>query len=272
MNKQRRLKSIILSLILCVMVSFTGLNPAMAGGPDDVMPPVPLESNWSVMIAPYGWLFGINGHVTVNDRTAQIDSTPIDTLKNFSDIDFIGELHLEVGKGPWAFMFDPTYLKISKSAMVNDNSATLGTTLTLIDFGVFRSVKTWMIYHDLHSIVFQLFAGGRYLKLTADITVNETQAKGRQSFIVPILGGRLLIQLADQVNLWVRGDFGGFGIDHTHNTWSASAVMDYVFNKTFALAWGFRVLGVDYSRQMLQRYFAMKTIYYGPELGLIIRF
>ena len=260
---------------LPLIALFFSISAFANGGSVPTPPPkAPSSSPWQFIIAPYGWIFGMKGDMTIKGSTTTLDVTPLDVLKALNKVDAIFQLHVEARKGRWAFMFDPTYLKVTQDGSMGPISVSVTPSILLVDFGAFYSVLTHQLSQSLYSpLTFQVFAGGRYFEMKARIEPKRLPSVTQeQSFTTPIIGARILSQLGQNVYLILRGDYGGFGIDGVKNTWAASLLGQYAFTRHVALALGFRVLGIDYGTGSGANRFAVDTRIYGPVLGLQFSF
>lgn len=230
------------------------------------------KTEWDYTIAPYGWIFGINGSMTVKGTTIKIDTTPGDTLKLLKDVDFIGQLHMEANKGPWTILLDPTYLKLTQDGSMGPLAATVSPEIAFVDFGTFYTLANPRIAQTQKPLLIQVLGGGRYFHMRIKIRPSMLPSVSEsQDFVTPIIGGRIKTQLDKRWNLLIRGDIGGFGIDDVKKTWSASAITEYSLNKKCMLALGFRVMGIDYAHGSGASRFAIDTRFWGPVFGIIFK-
>jgi len=227
------------------------------------------DYKWHFLIAPYGWLFGMHGPLVVKGSVTNVDLTPSDTLRLISDIDAIWQLHLEALHGPLALMVDTTYLKLTTDVGVGPIGLTLTPSLTIIDFGAFYTIATNPAMGDATTPVrFQLFGGGRYFKIAARVTPKRFPTiSGSQHILAPIVGARLIFPVEKQFQFIVRGDVGGFNVDCTRSTWSATILGQYLFHHWLALSVGYRALGVHFMKEASGGDLTL----YGPVVGLIFK-
>lgn len=243
------------------------------------------SDGWHFLIAPYGWLSSISADISVKDITEHIF---IPTSKIFKNLDFVGELHLEASRGPWTFMLDPTYLKLSVDTtagpiyvgplnriVIGPVDASVGSQTLLIDGGVFyRVYQVQTAPSQLFS--FEVLGGARYLGLKNTISLGLSQAElfpginvsDSTNVVAPILGGRIK-QDFSKAHLWLRGDVGGFGVDDVTDTWSAIAGLTYNVSPHVDLGIAYRVLKINVNKSDT---LAFDTLMYGPELGIVFQY
>jgi len=212
----------------------------------------------------------MTGKLTAAGNTVNLDTQPSDTLENLDKVDFIGEVHIEVGHGRWDFMLDPTYLKLSTNVGFGPISAGLSPELAIIDFGAYYSVLQHAAINGApNPIVFQVFAGGRYFHMGAEVSPKKLPTiSGSASFIAPMLGARIKLPVDPNFTFVLRGDYGGFGVDHASSTWSAAILGKVHMYKCLSFAVGYRLLGIDYSENNS----GMDGTLYGPVIGVIFKF
>lgn len=73
------------------------------------------SDDWHFSVAPYGWLSSLSSDITIKNTTNHLF---IPFGKILKEIDFAGEIHIEANRGPWTFMLDPTYIKLSSKSTV----------------------------------------------------------------------------------------------------------------------------------------------------------
>lgn len=236
-------------------------------------PPLSSEQ-WRFSITPYGWLIGMSGDLTTKGNTTHVSSKPVDVFDYIDDLDFFGELHAEVSKGNWAFIINPTYLKLTTEATVGPINATISPRIGLLDFGVFYSVNQFLWNStdaNTNTPTIQAFVGGRYVSLENILTLDAGGSfKGEQDWVVPIIGGRIYGSMSPSWRYSLRGDIGGFGIDNNNFTWSAVALAHYAIQRHVMFSLGYRVLDEDYSVGTGANKFAFDVIMHGPLVGLTI--
>lgn len=252
--------------LCCVANTFAGTY-----NPPPVMP-ITDEESWQYVIAPYGWLFGANGSITVRDNPSTVDFTPIDTLERLDKVDFLYQLHLEAHKRPWAVMVDGTYIKLTENARLGPLSASISPELTLIDFGVFYTVMDLGIPATEGHVQFDIFGGGRYGRMKITLTPTRLPSLGgERDFITPTLGGRMITRPNENLGVTLRGYIGGFGVDGVKYIWSATGLVNFFITDNTAIAAGYRIVGIDYENGSGANRFAINARTYGPVIGLFFK-
>jgi hypothetical protein len=238
------------------------------------------EDKWEFFVAPYFWMAGIEGDLTVKGTSSHVNVPFRDILQ---DLDFGGEVHVEAWKSRWGIFLDATYLKLS----VDDTgtSQTLGPVDVdvdvgewLVEFGGLYRLGRWSLgKNDGRALSLEALGGGRYWDVSVDVDATAPLAGlGRdvsrsKNWIDPFIGARLGVDLTRKLSLVLRGDIGGFGVG-SQFTWNASAIFGYHFSPMISAYLGYKALGVDYETGSYHRKFKFDVIMYGPIVGLGIKF
>lgn len=264
------------------------LNASFAGGAVNINTnyTTPTDDGWQFLIAPYGWMASISGDITVKGITNHIFIPFSEILDH---LDFVGEVHFEASHGRWAFMFDPTYLKVSKGFTTNSievgplNRFVIGpitgkivSQTLLIDGGIFYQILSANNAASTQFISLEMLGGARYFYLRNKITLNPRLSElfpgitvsGSTSVAAPIIGLRIKDNFA-KLHLWLRADVGGFGVDHINNTWSIIPGMSYSISPNVELGLAYRVLKIKVTKAVSS---SLDILMYGPELGVVFRF
>ena len=231
---------------------------------------------WQFSVAPYLWAVGLNGEQTVKGNTSDIDASFIDIIEE-SDTIFALQAHFELHNGTWGVFFDPTFMTLTMDGKVGPIDVDLDFDYWLVEFGGVYKVASWPQEGDADAVL-ELLAGGRYTSLDADIDLTATRfatsVSGKQDWIDPFVGARGLIPLTEGVNLFLRGDVGGFGVgsDFTYNLVGTVGWDMTVFGNDATLHAGYRVLYQDYEDGSGADRFAYDITTHGPMIGMNFRF
>ncbi|PHQ81896.1 MAG: hypothetical protein COB66_01110 [Coxiella sp. (in: Bacteria)] len=266
---------------LLMISSIFQLTDIYAGGPDQQ----PTSAPWHFTVAPYGWIFGQNGDMTVQGTKTHIDLTPIDVLKNIHYLDFIFQLHMEAAKGPWAVMVDSTYMKISPTSRVDLGTVTvppgsvpasldIKTTIkfSILDMGTYYTFLQKTFSQPYRWIKIEGLLGARDVYIAASMNLTplrlaQQSASGNANWFSPMTGARMTLHIWRPFAILLSGDVAGTG---SNFSWNTTALGSYSFNHYTALALGYRVLSFDGSRGSGANKFKMDMIYYGPVIGLVV--
>ncbi len=220
------------------------------------------DGGWKTEIAPYAWLAGVSGDVTIKGVTADVN-------ESFSDIskvlDFGGMLHVESGKDKFSVLFDTAYIKLSDTRTF----MRMNMTESITELGAaYRVIGV----ENGPGLALDILGGGRYWYLKSDITLfgvaNQT---GRQDWIDPFAGARLRWSFTKNLMLVVRGDVGGFNVGAT-SSWNAVGTIVYSVSDFFSMAAGYRALNAHYETGEWINKFDYDATMAGPVIGALFSF
>jgi hypothetical protein len=101
-----------------------------------------------------------------------------------------------------------------------------------------------------------------------DRNFQRTVSSGR-TWLEPMIGAKLGVQVSDPVILWLRGDVSGFGLAGSPNlSWNIIAGADWWISPTTSLQLAYRFYQIDYGNNDLR----LKLGSNGPFLGVTFNF
>ena len=235
---------------------------------------------WQFSVSPYIWMVNLDGEQTVEGNTVDVDAGFFDIIEE-SDSIFALQAHFELHNGTWGVFFDPTYMKLTMDGEFADGPIDIDVDLdfeyALIEFGGVYKIWTWPTDVGPEAGI-ELLAGGRYTSLDADIDLTATRVGesvgGKEDWIDPFVGARTLIPLTEGVNLFLRGDIGGFGVgsDMTYNVIGTVGWDMTVFGNDATLLVGYRVLYQDFEDGSGANRFAYDMTTHVPIFGMDVHF
>ena len=86
-----------------------------------------------------------------------------------------------------------------------------------------------------------------------------------------MIGARWSKYLTPRLNVALRGDYGGFGLDGVSRTFDVYAFLNYAFTKNWNMALAWRSMGVKFQRGVAPTQFAMNMHFWGPLIGFAYR-
>ncbi|MCX7411772.1 MAG: hypothetical protein NTZ32_27170 [Planctomycetales bacterium] len=220
-------------------------------GGDSITGPSATQGTW-VVVAPYGWLSGINGQVVTHGQVLNVNVSPSDVLQSLGDVNGAFMLHTEVGRGDWGLILDVSLIRLTPQVAVGPVVIDADLQQTLMEFlGMYRLVDASDYWVEGKSLTVDLLAGARYYQvsnsLTIDlpgpITLENDQSK---TWVDMVIGARTRVPVTSSLDLFARADIGGFGVGSSSNlAWNVVAGVDYQWNSWTSLGAGYRVLDID---------------------------
>ena len=282
--------------------------PAAAQSPSE--PPAADPSPWTFKLTPYAWLTFMSGQQTVRGRTVNVDTN---FVREFSSSESLVPV-MGYFEARWrdkiSLFVDVLYANMTAGAGGTRNffpepgvagwvaaSTALNYETLIVEFGAtYEVVKVGpTTTNGVGQTAFDFLMGGRYWLQRADLTLTlgggvnvntsdlQFSADGSRAFarsgnvqwVDPVLGFRVRHQLAENQDLSLEADLGGFGMG---SRISAQAVGTYAyrFGRSGSVDWsvvlGYRALHVDYSRGSGNDLFRMNILQHGPIIGVNARF
>ncbi|MCF8033561.1 MAG: hypothetical protein K9K66_04865 [Desulfarculaceae bacterium] len=267
MGKKIRLNVLVLLLIF----TFLTAMPAVASE----------ESGWRFEFTPYVWLTGIDTDITVGRLSADVDVSFSDIWDNFDQVVALSG-RFEAWHGDWGLIADGTYSKISTDQTVQTKGG--GDITAKPDFKI-SFVEMAVAYEAYRSrgeghpqVVIQPYLGGRYNYFNQELELqfpSQGTTRGTSdSWIDPMVGGRLEVLLSHAWRLGVRGDIGGFGISNCADlSWQLAVGVDWRFVDWASLKLGYQWYYTDYKNDSSgSDAFSFDGTLQGPWLGMTFYF
>ena len=234
-----------------------------------------------VLIAPYGWIAGINGSVGVGERVVNVDITPGDVISNLGSINGALMLHTEVGKGDWGFILDANLLRASTSASTARAQVDVTLQQTMIEFlGMHRLMEMPDFLVEGRSATIDVLGGGRYYDFGNIFTVHPfdpnlptVPANLSSTWVDLVIGGRARVPISKSLDAFARADIGGFGIgDSSTLAWNLIAGADWRMSSCSSLIAGYRELNVNRTGGVGGTAFEYDSKMYGPFMAITFEF
>ncbi|MDH3710186.1 MAG: hypothetical protein OER04_09885 [Cyclobacteriaceae bacterium] len=229
------------------------------------------EDNWEFVVAPYIFFTSLTGDAGVGVTGSTEVSADFSDLLKVLEFGFM--FHGEVQKGDWGGMIDITFAKVGDDLSVARNGiADVEAKLAIIEaFGNHRFVREWghidafagVRFWDIDLDMSLDLGGGLF---TGDITRGD-------SYVDPVIGGRVLYNFSDTWFAMLRSDIGGFGVGSDFS-FNVQPSLGYRFTDTFSLVGQYRYLTTDFSSGTsgTTDYFLLDINLHGPLVGFVFQF
>jgi hypothetical protein len=232
----------------------------------------PSGDRWHVTVAPYLWIASMDGNATVGGIKSDVDVPFSDLLKDLS-----GGLMMavDVEKGRFGIGVNGLFARVSSDADVGPIEIDVTSDSGQLAILPYYRVLEWQYGtsssgEPLH-LVIASEAGFRYTYLRTELEVRGGRTvDGSESWVDPLIGSRIGLELTDRFAIIGEGNFGGFGVGADF-TWNAQAYVGYefsLFGRPTTLLFGYRALSQDYDHND----FAWDVTMHGPVIGAATRF
>ncbi|TCT02198.1 hypothetical protein [Aquabacter spiritensis] len=217
----------------------------------------------------YLWASGLSGTTSTLPPlpAANVDLSFGDVLKNF-DGGLMGAVEMRAGR--WSVIGDVMFTQVSPgTTMPGPFAADVSVRSRSL------TVQGDVLYRLYASETFDIDAGAglRFWNLDNRLTIGPGLAPAgiahdvSQSWLDPILAGRVSARLGGPWSVVLLGDVGGFDLG-ARLTWQVIGTVNYQWNENLALRAGYRALSVDYQNGD----FLYDVLMQGPILGATYRF
>ena len=217
------------------------------------------QDEWEFVLAPYGWISGMNGTAGVAGATTELDISFGDIVDN---LEIGGLAHFEASTGRWTAIFDGMYMGIGQGSV--QPPAAVDVDQVLFEFGAAYR------FTDVVALV----AGGRYVSLDTRLQLflgDGATISGSQSWVDPFVGLRVHTDLNERWTVHAQTDIGGFGVA-SDVTWNVAGHLGFRLTPRLTLLGGYRALGIDYEDGVGLDRFAYDVTTSGLQLGLSVAF
>ena len=264
------------------------LAAGLACSPAEAGDAAPAAAPWKLSVTPYAWATSLHGKAGVAGRTADVDVSFSDLLKNLNGAVM---LDLELRKGRFALMSDSVYANLEDDSSTGQDRIKIDTTANMLIQGLAATyrVGTWQLAEFDRagplSVAVDPYAGIRYTYLDTELKgkldlpnlgVNAKRtAEGDKNWVDPIVGLRTIWKLGDRLSLLAAADIGGTS-QNSDYSWQAIGLVGYRFglfgtNNANLLA-GYRALHQKYEDGNGRNEFDWDVTIHGPVVGLTIAF
>lgn len=250
------------ALVLASLPVFAGSSAPIMEQP--ATPPAGV-SPWEFRMALYGWAEGLDGDIGFLGRTAPVDVSFSDIVKEL-DMGFMGAF--ELSRGRWSLAADLVYADIGADGKIAETS---------IDFTERQILGNLTINYEAlqtDSMALFLYAGARVNWMDFTLELDDGRTPNRdfkesvsQSWVDPIIGARFAADLSETFFFFASGDIGGFDVS-SELTWQAMAGFGYRVMENGSLLLGYRAIGTDYTHGG----FAYDIVASGPVIGFEYKF
>jgi len=221
------------------------------------------QAQWEFDFAPYFWLGDSSGDQTVRGINATVDLDFFDDVADNLDKGF--QFHFEAKKDRWSFIFDPTLLEIVTSQNTGAAAFETRAKSVVIDMKV--------AYEFIGPL--ELLAGLRYYESDLDINLASPaiQVSQDEDWWDAVVGVRYRWSAGERWSFLAEGDVGGFDFGSSSDiAWNLSLVATWSFGPNYDLAFGYRILDIDYDRGSGLNGFRYNIQTNGPLIGVNFNF
>jgi hypothetical protein len=200
-------------------------------------------SEWKFRLTPYAWTPRTKMNLTVGPVSR---STTIDFVDIVPQLHFALAGHFEATWREWTGFLDLLYMSVGKSETQQGVSVSLGLQEGFFEFGGTYRLGPVSL-GQAGRFAFEPLAGGRFIWVHESLGGPNQKVSGSADVIDPIVGGRITYLITDTLELWFRGDVGGFGIsdNQTRLSYNLIAGVNWRVSDRWSAAAGWRYMNID---------------------------
>ena len=211
---------------LAMAATLAAAAPAVAQQPTGTG--TPAGDRWTITVAPYLWAAAMDGNATVAGIKSDVDVPVEDVLK---DLSFGAMLAVDVEKGRFGIGFNGLFARVSPDSKVGDIKFDVTSDSGQLAILPFYRLVEWQYGTSSSGAPLRLVvapeAGFRFTYMRTEIDVHPGRTvDGSESWVDPLIGSRIGLELTDHWGIIGEGNLGGFEVGSDF-TWNAQAYLGY---------------------------------------------
>jgi hypothetical protein len=203
------------------------------------------ESDWHFTVSPYLWFAGVHGNIAgPNGREFGFSASPGDLLSHFR-IGLMGAVEPRYKR--IVMPLDIMWIRLGSDRALPNTPGQGVANLHATEFFLTQKLGYRLI--DSERLKIDALAGFRYWYFGENLsfTTNTLNFSAVQSWVDPLVGGRITGILTPKVEVSIGGDVGGWGAG-SQMDYQIFGLLGYRIKPALALQAGYRYLYFDYRR------------------------
>ena len=251
----------------------------LAAAPDD--------DDWHLTATPYVFIpSNVDADSTVGGVTLSLDLDFDDIMDNFDVLGF--STLIELRRGDWGLFSNIVFVKLDSDEFHLETPVPAPPARVTVNIEQFE-VDLGLMYRLVHlpvgeptngeqaELMFDVLVGGRIMSYKQQVEVNlgagVGKPGGRETWVEPIIGGKIELEGVREWSFIVGGAVGGFGIGSASDlTANLVAGVGYRPADWIQLRFEYQFFFMDYSRNRSDGEFGFDGTIQGPWLGASIDF
>jgi hypothetical protein len=254
--------------IVATVAKLSAATPALA----QEAAPAATGDRWAITVAPYLWAAAMDGHVTIRDLKADVDVPFEDILKDLSGGLMMA---LDFEKGRFGVGVNGLFARVSSDTDIGPIEIDTTMDTGQLAIAPYYRVVDWTYRTSPSGQPLRLRvapeAGARFNYMRSELEVRRGRTVDQsESWVDPLVGARIGLDLSDSWVIAGEANIGGFGIG-SDLTWNLQAILGYqtiLFGRRTTFGIGYRALSQDYDHND----FEWDVTMHGPIIGTAIHF
>lgn len=222
------------------------------------------QTDWEFDASVFMWFAGIDGTIGIANAEEQVDASPSDILEN---LEFAFPVHFEMRNPDVSLIADVMYLGVGQDVdiqVTTPHNTITNTGEMDLDQWVVEGAFGYRI-----SQKFEVLASLRYYDIKVGMIINDTTTSNNENWYDGYIGARYITDFAKDWYTTIRADIGMGG---SNFAWYGDAEVGYRFSELFSLAFGYRILSLDYETGSGVHYFKYDAICQGFNVAAVFSF
>jgi hypothetical protein len=203
------------------------------------------DDQWHISFSPYLWLPGVHGDVGALGRNVGFKASPADLLSHFR-LGVLGAV--EARRKRLLLSTDLMYLRLNASnALPFEKLSAISANITANTVLLTPKIGVRMV--DQEKLKIDFTTGFRFWYFGENLNFSPSALglnySASQSWISPLVGGRIEMPLSPKVAVIILGDVGGWG-EGSQLEYQWVGVIGYKIKPKWTLQAGYRYLNADY--------------------------
>jgi hypothetical protein len=233
------------------------------------------QNPWAFNLTAYLWLPSVYGNFSAGPFNKSSDPSFINIMQKQRNFPMTFNGHFEAHYERLGFYLDGNYIGMDFRPLRDQGiSKGLSTRMGIMEYGASyrlfgpsasERVARWD--EKSRSNILDIYAGGRTIWLGNEAEFGGISASSNQSITVPLVGGRVIVELSPKWYASLDGSVGGFGVDNVSFSGSALGTVGYrtrLFGVPASVEAGYKALSVKVDKPVL----TTDIIMHGPFIGL----
>jgi hypothetical protein len=212
-----------------------------------------MQDRWTGALTVYGWLTSLSGNATANQSGQQADFSA-NVADIVDDLQFGAFGTLEVRRGRLGLLADVVYARLANAQSIPGD---LGLRVSgSMSTAIITTAAAWRVYES-GSFFADALGGARVFNIDVGVSSGRTNPGPTSrsdnvsaTWVDPLVGLRLGVNLTDKLALRAEADIGGFGLGSDLN-WNLLGAVTYAVAPGTRLELGYRYLAFDYEARRI---------------------
>ena len=268
-------------IALIVMGILAGISTPLHAQTEDAFDAAATDPGWHFQLTPYFWVSSVDADTAVGPLRSDVSASFKDIINDFDVWGIMGRL--EARRGRLSLFLDGLHTSMERDELFAQGgvSARLEADIALstVELGASYELFDHRFGNETSGLSLEALGGGRYTRYKSELEATglgpfglATRLGKTAEWVDPFVGGRIRLDVTDNIAIRVYGDAGGFGAADADLSWKARALLDWRVSENISLLGGYQVYGLDFEDGSGTNRVAFDGELHGPIFGIGFRF